>query len=205
MEPDVNGDELESRLEQLHPASFGWALSCCAWNRSEAEDVLQTTYLKVLDGRARFDGRSSLKTWLFSVIRRTAMEEHRSFLRRSGSGVSGVTRDSQASLRSEAGDEAKTRRPDRIVEGSEDRARIREALAHLAGRQREVLDLVFYHELSIAEAADVMGVGLGTARTHYERGKSALLERLAGQDQPAKPAPTDSPGTRTIPLPKSVR
>ena len=205
MEPDVNGDELKSRLEKLHPASFGWALTCCAWNRSEAEDVLQTTYLKVMDGRARFDGRSSLKTWLFSVIRRTAMEEHRSFLRRSGAGAAGVNREPRAGLRSEAGDDASTQRPDRIVEGSEDRARVREALARLAVRQREVLDLVFYHELSIAEAADVMGVGLGTARTHYERGKSALLDRLAGQDQPSKPAPTDSPGTRTIPFPKGVR
>lgn len=41
----------EQRLEELHPASFGWAVQCCGGDRQEAEDVLQTTYLKVLDGR----------------------------------------------------------------------------------------------------------------------------------------------------------
>jgi RNA polymerase sigma-70 factor (ECF subfamily) len=41
-----------------------------------------------------------------------------------------------------------------------------------------VLHLVFYQDLSIAEAADVMDVGLGTARTHYERGKARLRQLL---------------------------
>src|SRR6266702_1393591 len=67
----------ERDLEALHPACFGWALGCCGWNREEAEDVLQTVYLKVFDGRARFDGHSSLKTWLFAVIWRTAAERRR--------------------------------------------------------------------------------------------------------------------------------
>ncbi len=69
--------ELEHALEQLHPANFGWALGCCAWDREEAQEVLQTAYLRVLDGKARFDGRSSLRTWLFAVIRRTAAERRR--------------------------------------------------------------------------------------------------------------------------------
>ncbi len=64
-------------IEQLHGESFGWALACCGWNRIEAKDVLQTAYLKVLDRRARFDGRSRLKTWLFAVIRRTAADSRR--------------------------------------------------------------------------------------------------------------------------------
>ena len=34
-------------------------------------------YVKVLDGKARFDGRSSLKTWLFAVIRHTALAQRR--------------------------------------------------------------------------------------------------------------------------------
>jgi len=61
--------DIEQQLAQLHPAAFAWALSCCRWNASEAEEVLQSAYLRVLDGTARFAERSSFKTWLFSVVR----------------------------------------------------------------------------------------------------------------------------------------
>jgi hypothetical protein len=52
--------EQERELEALHPAGFGWALGCCRWDHQEAADVLQAVYVKVLEGKARFDGRSSL-------------------------------------------------------------------------------------------------------------------------------------------------
>src|SRR5437588_3205810 len=79
---NMDRQEMESEMERLHGASFGWALCCCGWNKDDAEDVLQTVYLKVLDGRATFRGESALKTWLFALIRRTASEQRRrDFLR----------------------------------------------------------------------------------------------------------------------------
>src|SRR3977135_178137 len=69
--------ELKAELEMLHGASFGWALNCCRRDRTEAEEVLQTVYLKILEGKACFRGEASLKTWLFAVIRKTAISEHR--------------------------------------------------------------------------------------------------------------------------------
>jgi RNA polymerase sigma factor (sigma-70 family) len=154
----------DDELEQLHPATFGWALACCGFQRQEAEDVVQTVYLKILDGRARFDGRSSYKTWLFAVVRRTAADRRRRQL---------VTTLGLARLFARA-PSLPTVAP---VEAGE-RARVRAALAELAPRQREVLDLVFYHELTIEEAARVMNVSLGSARVHYERGKKNLREKL---------------------------
>src|SRR4051794_18515688 len=76
----ANGDPargMDRELASLHHASFGWALACTGRDPSAAEDVLQDVYFKVLDGRARFDGKSSLKTWLFGVIRMTAREHRR--------------------------------------------------------------------------------------------------------------------------------
>src|SRR5258708_40279548 len=43
----VNRMELEEQLEQLHSASFAWALSCCNRDREDAEEVLQNVYVKV--------------------------------------------------------------------------------------------------------------------------------------------------------------
>ena len=57
-------------LEQLredHSRNFGWALACCGWQRELAEDALQEAYLRVLDGRARFGGRSAASTWFYAV------------------------------------------------------------------------------------------------------------------------------------------
>ena len=73
----VNEQLQQARSQQFHPVSYGWALSCCSRNPMEAEDILQTAYLKILDGRARFAGRAACKTWLFAVIRHTAGDERR--------------------------------------------------------------------------------------------------------------------------------
>jgi RNA polymerase sigma-70 factor (ECF subfamily) len=160
------GDEtldLRRELAARHTDAFGFALACCRWDRPEAEDVVQAAYLKVLDGRARFGARSSFRTWLFGVVRTTAAERRRGTWRRIAAWRRSTDLESFA-------------RPDSASDA--DAARLRRELSALPARQREVLHLVFYGELSIAEAAEVMGVALGTARAHYERGKRRLRERL---------------------------
>lgn len=152
--------ELECELERLHAASFGWALGCCGRNRDEAEEVLQTVYLKVLDGKARFDGRSSLKTWLFAVIRRTAMGHRRTRWIRSL-----VMIPAPAPQQPDA---------ERELERSETTARLIAALRRLARRQREVLELVFYHDMTIEQAGQTLQISVGSARVHYTRGKKRL-------------------------------
>ena len=75
--PHMDPTELERLLETLHAKSFAWALVCCGHDRADAEDALQSAYLRILDGRARYGERSSFSTWLFGVIRRTGAEERR--------------------------------------------------------------------------------------------------------------------------------
>jgi RNA polymerase sigma factor (sigma-70 family) len=163
--------ELKAELERLHSASFGWALSCCRRDHTEAEEVLQTVYLKILEGKARFGGESSLKTWLFAVIRKTAATEYRRRLLRSFR----LTGDPEEMVERFAIGESQSAG----FERSELQGHFLIAMKSLPKRQREALHLVFYEDLSLREAADVMGVSIGSARQHYERGKKRLRESLA--------------------------
>ena len=173
MNPDtVNKVEMSrplmETLQAHHGDSWGWALSVCDWDKHMAEDVLQEAYLRVLDGRAQFQGRSSEKTWFFSVIRRVGSEH-----RRAGSRSTRLARKWFA-----ANDDAT---PDTTFESAgddESNAQFRQLLAGLSQRQREVLHLVFYSGLTVEEAATTLGLSVGSARTHYHRGKTQLAEQL---------------------------
>lgn len=166
--------ELKAELERHHAASFGWALSCCRRDRTEAEEVLQTVYLKILEGKAQFRGEASFKTWLFAVIRKTATSEFRRSLVRKLKAVVIADRSS-----AEPSDVDK---PDAVFERSEAHIRFQRLLEQLPARQREVLHLVFYQELSLTEAAEVMSISIGSARQHYDRGKKRLRETLDQTD-----------------------
>lgn len=171
----LSPQEVEARLRELHRDSFGWAMSCCAWEESDAEDVLQTVYLKVISGRARYGGRSSFRTWLFGVIRRTA-HEHRRRAKSERERAERLAREVAA----RGG--AVVEPPDGAVERRLRSKELLEALDGLPQRQREVLHLVFYQDLTIREAADVMEVSVGAARVHYDRGKKKLRALLSAQE-----------------------
>jgi RNA polymerase sigma-70 factor (ECF subfamily) len=165
----MNSAELRNELERCHRESYGWALWCCSRNVAEAENVLQTAYLKVLEGKARFEGRAAFKTWFFSVIRRTASDIRRQEMLR---------RFRLIKQKEQAGPQANLNF-DEAVYQSEIQTLFQRALSALPRRQQEVLLLAFYHDLSLAEAAKVMGISVGSARTHYERGKKQLRQLMA--------------------------
>ncbi len=167
----MNQDAIERTLESFHPASFGWALACCRGNDEEAQEVLQASYLKVVDGRAKFRGESSLRTWFFGVVKRTAQERRR---------FRAVRRMAQLDWFRGIAAAAPEPTPERLSEDAERRQQLQTLLSRLSRRQREVLHLVFYQELSIEQAGKVLGLSVGTARTHYERGKRELRKLLSG-------------------------
>jgi RNA polymerase sigma-70 factor (ECF subfamily) len=161
--------ELEEWLKALHAESFSWALTCCRGEASDAEDVLQTVYLHILAGKARYRGQSEFRTWLFTVIRNQAAKEARRQIVR------------RLFLQRRAQEEASAPRvrpshpaPDALLQNAERERAFEAALHALPRRQREVLHLVFYEDLTIDAAARVMGVSPGSARQHYERGKARL-------------------------------
>jgi RNA polymerase sigma-70 factor (ECF subfamily) len=170
----VDDSRLRDALEQHHAMSYGWALSCCSSNPTDAEDILQTVYQKILEGRARYDGRAAFKTWLFAVIRNTAASERRrNWIRflRLGSYQKEHEKDCEPADNGEA------------LQDSERIELFRTMLAKLPRRQQEILHLVFYQNLTVEASAKAMGVSLGSARTHYDRAKKQLGQLLKLTEQ----------------------
>jgi RNA polymerase sigma-70 factor (ECF subfamily) len=153
--------DIRAEIERLHPAGFAWSMACCGRDRQTAEDVLQTSYLKILDGRARFEGRSGFKTFLFGVIRRTAAEERRRVA------LAGIFfgRVRPAAAPSDDGVPI-------------ERLALRNALAQLPRRQREVLELVLSFGMTLQESAATLSITPGSASVHYDRGKKRLASLL---------------------------
>ncbi len=135
--------------------------------------MLQASYLKVLEGRARFDGRSSFKTFLFGVIRRTAAEQRR---RRAlhGLWLACWGRGSEEASLSPAPHEA----DDRL-------RRLDAALAVLPRRQREVIELRLQHGMTIEAAAETLAISTGSARVHYARAKERLRKLIGAPEESA--------------------
>ncbi len=160
-----NPNVSRSALETLHGDVFGWALSRCDYNRAVAEDLVQQAYVELISGRARFDGRSSLKSFVFGIVQNLSLRRFRRL----------ATRLRFASRQDVAEPAGEMELPD-------DHGGVWAAVRQLPARQRDMVELVFCRELTIAEASTIMGVSLGTGRVHYERAKSRLRELLETND-----------------------
>lgn len=127
---------------------------------------MQMTYTRIIEGSALFAGRSSLRTWLYGVIARVARDRRRQ------------ARGARAWWARWFGADDTPESVD-TLESQGLQSRVQAALQTLPRRQREVLELLFYREFTLEEAAQIMGVSLGSARTHYARGKTAMAALLA--------------------------
>ena len=153
----MNQKTLEQLLKSHHREAYVWARQCCGFDSDMAKDVLQLTYLKILEGKAKLNEASKAKTWLFSIIRYTAIDE----LRKAGKMISLDENQKLIDL------------PDE-VDGTDYDAIIK----LLPTMQQQVILMVFYHQMTIEQSAEVLQIQLGTARTHYARGKKKLKELI---------------------------
>jgi len=161
-------ENLRKIMERNHRLAFGWALQCCNGNRDEAADILQSVYVQILDkGANSFRGDSSFKTWLFSIIRNNANRRRIKLSRRLKKIQDLILAPSNPETDSES----------RYI-ANEFRSQVLDLLGRLSEKQRLVLHLVFYQGLTLQEAAEVMGISVGSVRTHYERGKTKLREEM---------------------------
>jgi len=140
---------------------------------SAAEDVISDVFFDVWQQAGRFEARSSVTTWLLSIARFKAL----SVLRK--------RRD--VALEPEVAevieDEADT--PEVTVQKASKAAFLRRCLEKLSVEHREVIDLVYYHERSVEEVGEILGIPENTVKTRmfYARKRLSELLKSAGIDR----------------------
>lgn len=168
-------DEFEKELHENHKKSYQWALSICK-NPELAEEILQESYLKALNSLDNFSSKSSFKTWLFSIIKNTSYDYFRKQSRRQEL--------DEDFLRGEK--KSKTASQERRFRQKGDKEAATYLLEQLSKREREVIELVIYQGLKIKEAAEVMGVSLGSASSYLKRAKKSLKGHVLKERQNPK-------------------
>lgn len=123
----------------------------------DAEDVAQETFIKVFRNIGRFEGRSSLYTWIYRITVNIALNRIKRDKFRRMVPLGDMIR----------GDSRPHSNPARAAIGSEITARIDEAVRLLPDKQRAVFTLKFYEELSHREIADIVGCSEGTSKANY--------------------------------------
>jgi len=136
-----------------------------AWHilrdRGEAEDLVQSVFLEILQSAAKFDAsRGSAKSWILQYA------YHRSFNRRKYLRLRGIPNNPDALNQVH---EAATGWYDCSFEIVESKRFVEEALGHLNGKQRTILELAFYEGLSMREASERTGESFDTVRHHFYR------------------------------------
>ncbi|MDE1936171.1 sigma-70 family RNA polymerase sigma factor [Bradyrhizobium sp.] len=134
------------------------------------EDLTSQVFLDVWRTANRFQGRSQVSTWLLSIARFKALTALR---QRKHEGI-----DQEEIL--EMADEAET--PETCLHRTSTNAILRACVAKLSPAHREIIDLVYYHEKSVEEVGQIIGIPQSTVKTRmfYARKQLADLLKVAG-------------------------
>ncbi len=149
---------------------------------ADAADTTQEVFLKVFRGMKRFNGSSSLKTWVYRIALHEASNRRRWWFRHQARETSmepplpGEPDQEGAPLKDMLVDEGDS--PFDNLAQSELRARVEGELHHVPEPYRTTVILRDIEELRYEEIADVMEVSLGTVKSRLTRGREALKRRL---------------------------
>ena len=142
-------------------------------NEAVAEELANEVFMEVWRSARRFQGNSSAQTWLLSIAHHRAVSSLRK--RRE------EPWDEELAHAIPAGGD----NPEVAAQKQDKSAMMRRCMDALSAEHREIIDLVYYHELSIAEVAAVVGIPENTVKTRmfYARKRLSELLKSAGVDR----------------------
>jgi RNA polymerase sigma-70 factor (ECF subfamily) len=135
-----------------------------------AEDIVSEVFIEVWRHANRFKEKARVSTWLLAIARNKSLSIARQ--RR----IEPLDEQLSAVIEDPADD------PETVVDKIDQRAIIRKCLLELPTAQREVIDLVYYHQKSIEEVAQIVGVPESTVKTRmfYARRRMGEILKAAG-------------------------
>ncbi len=169
------GDPLAAAALVRATQSDVWRLCAALGTPDSADDLTQETYLRAFGALHRFEGRSSLRTWLLAIARRVCADAIRSRRRRRLSLVRDADDLDALSAAGTTGDAL----DDAVARG----AAVTDLLGRLEADRREAFVLTQLLGLSYAEAAEVAGCPVGTIRSRISRARGDLVEALREQPE----------------------
>ena len=158
-----------ARLVERH---YSWALGFTdrmLGGRHEAEDLVQTAFLRVWQSAARWEPNAKFSTWFYRVLHNLCIDQLRARRATSSETLDGELVETLA-------DEAPS--GEEYVASLQRGARVRAALDQLPDRQRAALVLCYYEERSQAEAAALLGISEGALESLLARGRATLRKWL---------------------------
>ena len=168
----VTGDKLALRtLYARHHVRVYRFLLRLVHNEAMAEDLVADVFLDVWRKADRFAGRSQVSTWLLAIARHKAL----SALRRP---MTEVLDDDAAERIEDPTDNAEA-----ALARRETHAALRNSLSQLSPAHREIVDLVYYHGRTIEEAAAIIDVPVGTAKTRMFYARKHLRSAMAARGE----------------------
>ena len=135
-------------------------------NEHDASDVLHDTMIDVWRTAERFAGRSSVKSWMFSIARNKAIDRNRK-------GVRTVFGEPDLDAKDEAP------QPEELMTTFQDSVRVRACIDQLSPPQKAAIHLAFFEDLAYQEIAKIEDCPVGTVKTRIMHAKKHLLGCLS--------------------------
>jgi RNA polymerase sigma-70 factor (ECF subfamily) len=135
-------------------------------NESAAEDLISEVFLDVWRQAGRFEGRSAVSTWLLAIARFKAL--------------SALRGRKESELEDEVAEaiEDETDTPEVAMQKKDTSEILRKCIETLTPEHREIIDLVYYHEKSVEEVAEIVGIPENTVKTRMFYARKKLAESL---------------------------
>jgi RNA polymerase sigma-70 factor (ECF subfamily) len=166
----ANGDRLAMQVlfARHHVRVFRFVLRLVR-DEASAEDLISEVFLDVWRQAGKFEGRAQVSTWLLAIARFKAL----SMLRRR------PEQELDEEKAEAIEDSADT--PDVTLEKKQKSEVLRQCLTSLSAEHREIIDLVYYHEKSVEEVAEIVGIPEATVKTRMFYARKKLAELLKTQ------------------------